>query len=65
MSRASSSIDTMVRRAFDLLLELREQADGRRQLTLAIEFLETLARHADARGAPVVVSVQAFRVRRP
>jgi hypothetical protein len=53
----------MVRKAFDLLVEIRAHPKAYRTLSLAIGFLETLVREPDEEAQPVVVAIQAVRIR--
>jgi len=53
----------LLRQAFDLLLELRSRPGARKLLAKAVVYLRVLE-HQDAPGElPLVVSVQAIRVR--
>jgi len=64
MERQAPSVETLIRHAFALLLEIRRDREARRLLSLAIAFLKTLLRDADTHAQPVVLSVQALRIRR-
>ncbi len=64
MSRQTTSVESMVRHAFGLLLEIRRHPQASRLLSEANGFLKALIQHADAETSPVVVSVQAVRIRR-
>ncbi len=64
MSRPMPFIEALVRQAFGLLLEIRATRNARRSLTLAVAFLETLVRDTHTETPPVVVSVQAVRIRK-
>jgi len=64
MERQTPSVETLTRHAFGLLLEIRRDREARRLLSLAIAFLKTLVRDADTHAQPVVLSVQALRIRR-
>jgi len=63
MGRPKPSVEAMVRKAFGLLLGMRAHPQAHRLLLLAIGFLETLSRATDGEAAPVVVAVQAVRIR--
>lgn len=63
MSRPKPSVETLVRKAFELLLGIRAHPQAHHLLLLAIGFLETLGRQTDAEAPPMVVAVQAVRVR--
>lgn len=64
MGTKSSSDETMVRNAFGLLLEIRQQRDAARRLGIAVAFLEALASVADADASPVVVAIRALPMRK-
>ena len=64
MSRQASTIETLVRRAFGLLLEMRGQPQAARRLSLAVAFLGMLVRETNPVAPPVVTSVEAFRLPR-
>ena len=64
MSRQNPSVESMVRKAFELLLELRAHPEAHRLLSLAIGFLKTLVRDTDREALPVMVAVQAVRIRK-
>lgn len=64
MNRRSNSVESLVREAFALLLELRAHPDASRMLSLANAFLDMLLRQKGAEGPPMVVSVQAVRIRK-
>lgn len=63
MRRPSPSIEAQVRQAFGLLLEIRSQPEAPNLLGQAIAFLTMLVQGADAQAQPVVISVQAVRIR--
>ena len=65
MSRQPPSIETLVRQAFGLLIEIRAHREARWQLTLAVAFLQGLLRKACAEATPVLISVQAVRIGKP
>jgi hypothetical protein len=63
MARPKPGVEAMVRNAFELLLEIRAHPQAHRLLLLAIGFLKTLVRQTNGEAAPVVVAVQAVRLR--
>ena len=63
MKRPSPSIEAQVRHAFGLLLEIRSQPAAPSLLAQAIAFLKMLTQSADTQTTPVVISVQAVRIR--
>jgi hypothetical protein len=63
MARQKPGTEAMVRNAFELLLEIRAHPQAQRLLLLAIGFLRTLVRQTDSETPPVVVAVQAVRIR--
>ena len=65
MARPKPGVEAMVRNAFALLLEIRAHPQAQRMLLLTIGFLKTLIRQTDGEAAPVVVAVQAVRLRDP
>jgi len=52
------------RKAFGLLLELRERENAYQLLTQAIAFLEMLGREKDMKAAPIILSVQMMQLRK-
>lgn len=63
MNRKPVVIEAMVRDAFGLLLEIRGQKEAGRLLNLAIAFLKLLLCDTKAQAPPLVISVQAVRIR--
>ena len=55
----------MARKAFGLLLELRERQDAHLCLSKALAFLEVLAREKEVGSAPLVLSIRVMSLRRP
>ena len=55
---------TMARKAFGLLLEMREREDAHHLLAKALAFLEVLAREKDVKSAPIVFSVRVMQLRK-
>ncbi len=63
MKRLSPSVEAQVRHAFGLLLEIRSQPEAPNLLAQANAFLKMLVQGADTQAQPVVISVQAVRIR--
>ncbi len=63
MNSREASVESLVRQAFGLLLELRQNRHAQRLLPLAVAYLETLCRDTTARELPVIVSVRAVQFR--
>jgi hypothetical protein len=53
----------MSRKAFELVLELKERRDGPARLAKALAFLEVLARDRTVKSIPVMLSIRALRLR--
>ena len=64
MKRKTRSLEALVRRAFDLLLEIRQHPQAPRLLTQAIGYLQLLVKEGEADSGPVVVCVRTVRIRR-
>jgi hypothetical protein len=62
MRRGGNSVESMVREAFGLVIELRGRHEAARLLSQAIAFLKMLTREGDAVALPVVVSVRAMHL---
>jgi hypothetical protein len=54
----------MARRAFGLLLELRERDDARNVLSQALAFLEALAQEKESHSAPIMLSIRMLQLRK-
>lgn len=63
MKRSSPSIEAQVRHAFGLLLEIRSQPEAPDLLAQANAFLKMLVQGGDTQTPPLVISVQAVRIR--
>ena len=63
MSNATRSDRALIREAFSLLLELRSRREARKLLGQAVSFLRMLGERGESEGLPVVVYVQAMRIR--
>ena len=64
MKTTSRSTQKMARRAFGLLLEMRERQDAHQLLTKALAFLEVLAREKDGNAAPIMLSIRLMQLRK-
>lgn len=64
MNHRTIATEAVVRRAFDLLLQLRALPEAPRLLPCAVAFLEMLLRQSGAEQPPLVVSIQAVRLRK-
>jgi hypothetical protein len=62
MSRTHPSIERSVRRAFELLIQIRGHRQASRLLELANSYMRMLI-HGDQDCVPVVVSIRAVRIR--
>jgi hypothetical protein len=60
-----ASIDLNFRKAFDLLLKMRQHQQAEQILGYMVGYMKTLLRQTDAESPPVIVSVQAIRLRQP
>jgi hypothetical protein len=65
MTREESALEASIQRAFGLLLEIRGHRNAGHLLHLAVTFLNLLLRDAGRTESPVVVSIQAVRIREP
>ena len=63
MKHPSPSIEALVRHAFDLLLQIRNRPEAPSRLGQAVAFLKLLAREKDAQSNPLLITVQAVRIR--
>ena len=63
MSRGTYQERTLLRQAFDLLLVLRSRPEARKLLGQAVVYLRLLERREESEGLPLVVSVQAVRIK--
>jgi hypothetical protein len=64
MKAKPRTTQTMARKAFGLLLELREREDAHQLLTQAIAFLEMLGREKEVNAAPFMLSVRVMQLRK-
>lgn len=62
--KGHTSVEALVRQAFDLLLEVRRKPEAVRLLALTIAFLKALLRDSDLEPFPVMISVQALIARK-
>ncbi len=65
MNRQPASVEGLVRKAFGLLLEIRQHREAGHLLDLAVTFLNLLLQDAERQASPIVVSIQAVRLREP
>jgi len=63
MKRGTYEERALLRQAFDLLLELRSRPEARRLLSQAVVYLRLLERQGEPEGLPLVVCVQAMRLK--
>ena len=56
-------METLVRHAFDLLLEIRRRPEAPRLLTQVIGYLQSLVKEGGAESEHMVVCVRAVRIR--
>ena len=54
----------MARKAFGLLLELRQRQDSRQALAKALAYLEVLAKEKNVNSAPVILSIRLMPLRK-
>jgi hypothetical protein len=64
MGFRSNDVEFLIRKGFDLLLELRKHPDALRLLPLATACLETILKHGEGGTPPFVVSVKAILLRK-
>jgi len=64
MKTTSRSTQKMARKAFGLLLEMRDREDAHQLLTKALAFLEVLARGKGSNGAPIMLSIRLMELRK-
>ena len=65
MKATPRTMQQMARKAFGLLLELREHDNAHQLLTQAIAFLEMLGREKDVKAAPIMLSIRVMQLRKP
>jgi len=63
MSRKAHSLEALVRHGFDLLLELRRHQEAHLLLTQAVAYLKILLRDRGSGAQPILITVQALRIR--
>ena len=63
MNAGTRSERALLREAFELLLELRSRPQAPRLLSQAVTFLRMLENQGEPGGLPIVVSIQAMRLR--
>lgn len=64
MRQPMDPTEATVRKAFDLLLELRSSPEAPRLLPCAVSFLEMLVRQSHPESPSLVVSVRALSLRK-
>jgi hypothetical protein len=64
MALRSNDVEFLIRKGFDLLLELRRHPDARRLLPLATTFLEMILEQGEGGAPPFMVSIKAILLRR-
>ncbi|MGH9450974.1 MAG: hypothetical protein ACRD11_10585 [Terriglobia bacterium] len=64
MNDPNNNVEGSVRRAFELLIQMREHRQATQLLHLANSYLRMLL-STDAGGTPVVVSIRTVRIRQP
>ncbi len=64
MNKTHKSVERSIRKAFELLLEIRGQRQAERLLDLANGYLRMLVR-TEQDCLPVVTSIRAVRIREP
>jgi hypothetical protein len=62
MRRSRHAVETLVRQAFSLVVELRTYPEAQGLLTQAVEVLKYLAQHEHNRALPLLISVRALRL---
>lgn len=65
MSGEGASIEWNFRKAFDLLLKMRQQEQAEQILGQMVGYMRTLLRETDRESNPIIVSVHAIRLRQP
>lgn len=64
MNRPQSNVEGSLRKAFELLIQMRGHREATQLLNLANSYLRMLL-SSDAGGTPVVVSIRTVRIRQP
>ena len=64
MNQPHKSVETSLRRAFELLIQIREHRHASRLLALANTYLRMLV-HAEQDCVPIVVSIRTVKIRKP
>ncbi len=64
MGFRSNEVELLIRKGFDLLLELRRHPDAQRLLPLATACLETILKQGEGDAPPLMVSIKAILLRR-
>jgi hypothetical protein len=62
MVHASPGLDSLVRQAFGLIIDIRHHGEAARSLALTISFLRMMASHPSQDAPPFLVSVTAVPI---
>ena len=63
MSGEGASTEWNFRKAFDLLLKMRRHEQAEQILGQMVGYMKTVLRETDGESPPIIVSVQAIRLR--
>ncbi|HUY14876.1 MAG TPA: hypothetical protein VMX16_14780 [Terriglobia bacterium] len=63
MSGEGASMDWNFRKAFDLLIRIRQHEQAEQMLGQMLGYMKTLLRETEGESPPIIVSVQAIRLR--
>jgi hypothetical protein len=64
MNQTHNSVEASIRKAFELLIQIRGHRQADRLLALANGYLRTLL-HSTPESTPIMVSIRAVRIREP
>jgi hypothetical protein len=64
VNQSHKSVETSVRKGFELLIQIREHRHASRLLALANSYLRMLV-HADQDCVPIVVSIRTVKIPEP
>jgi hypothetical protein len=62
-NRESPYIESNFRKAFDLLLKIRQHERSTQILGQLVGYMRIVLRESDAESPPIIISVQAVRIR--
>ncbi|MGH9445446.1 MAG: hypothetical protein ACRD3O_06955 [Terriglobia bacterium] len=65
MNQTPKSVDQSVRKAFELLIQIRSHRHAGRLLDLANNYLRMLTHAGTAECVPIMVTVRTVRIREP